>query len=82
MSSCKSSLRCILTRPQFELLRRLDNAEFGETRLAHGRDRAVAERLEVIDCAKRGEEKWWSITDHGRNILDLHRRFFEEADDA
>jgi anti-sigma regulatory factor (Ser/Thr protein kinase) len=66
-----------LTAPQFRLLKRLDEAGM-DIRLAHGHDRQVARNLEALDCVRKGEEFWWEITDHGRNILDLQREFFEE----
>lgn len=72
--------RRFITEPQYRLLKRLDESERGETRLGSYRDRAVARRLEAIDCAEPvgREEGWWRITNHGCNIRDLHRSFYEQ----
>lgn len=77
-----SSKRCILTAPQFRVLKELDEAEAGERTYGGSRVPAVAERLVALDCAEplTGDVGCsFRITDHGRNILDLHRSFFEPA---
>jgi len=72
--------RKLITEPQFNLLKRLD-ADFPLGRvLGYARDRRMAERLEALDCTSSTGENAWMITDHGRNILDLHRSFYEDPD--
>ncbi len=66
----------ILTKPQFKMLKRI--AKTGEARLPFAAERNVARRLEALDCVKWGTEFWWNITDHGYNVLDSQREFFEE----
>lgn len=69
--------RPILTEPQYRLLARIDDNEYGEGWLASARDRQVARRLVGRECVVQFEPRGFSITDHGRNIRDLHRSFFE-----
>jgi hypothetical protein len=69
-----SSRRRLLTEPQYRLLKRLAGYDDDlEVRLGSARDRAVARRLAALDCARESKEDWWSITDHGRNILEMER---------
>lgn len=73
--------RRLLTEPQFRLLKRFAESEHAEYWAGGARDRAVVGRLERLDCldplgCKPGH---WRITDHGRNILDLQREFFEQV---